>query len=274
MEDVAYCPRDQTPCIVEGGLGECPTCMFTFCSRCKEAYHGGAAECFTGEARLRQVEAEIERIMARGGRLTATQNEKLEKLRRAAEESLSRRAVEKGSRACPACAMPVEKVEGCNKMKCRCGTLWCWACGEDISEASYGHFREGASNCGLWEREALLAWQRQMAAHMHVEGGRGGIVQGEMVRLVNWGRWGAPEDDGGAWRRQGRGRGRGRQQQGDDDGIRIVRCGRCGGQHVKLGGNNHLRCHACTAQFCALCGAAGFRKASDHFGPGGCKQHS
>ena len=150
------------------------------------------------------------------------------------------------------------------QMRCRCGALWCWTCGQDISEESYGHFREGASNCGLWEREALLAWQRQMAG---MEVGRG--IQGEMVRLVNWGRWGAPEE--GAWAR--RRRGGGGQQRGDD-GIRIVRCGKCGGQHVKLGTNNHIRCSACRGQFCALCGAANFRKASEHFGPGGCKQHT
>lgn len=151
-----------------------------------------------------------------------------------------------------------------DKMRCRCGALWCWTCGKDISEESYGHFREGASNCGLWEREALLAWQRQMAG---MEVGRG--IQGEMVRLVNWGRWGAPEE--GAWAR--RRRGGGGPQRGDD-GIRIVRCGKCGGQHVKLGTNNHIRCSACRGQFCALCGSANFRKASEHFGPGGCKQHT
>ena len=113
---MAYCPRDQTPCIVDGNLGECPSCHYAFCARCREAYHGAAAACFTGEARLRQVEAEIKRILDKGGRLTATQNDKLERLRRAAEESLSRKVVEKGSRACPKCAMRVEKTEGCNKV--------------------------------------------------------------------------------------------------------------------------------------------------------------
>lgn len=209
---------------------------------------------------FKQVEAEIQRIMDKGGQLTATQNEKLEKLRRAAEESLSRRVVEKGTRACPKCAMRVQKTEGCNKMRCRCGVLWCWSCGRDITEESYAHFKEGASNCGLWEREALIAWQRQM---LQMEAHRG--IQGEMVRLVNWG----GGEDGG-WRR-----GRRRGARGDD-GIRIVRCGRCGGQHVKMNGNNHVRCAACTAQFCALCGAANFRKAKEHFGvgPGKCPQHS
>jgi hypothetical protein len=218
----------------------------------------------------------MERVMAQqGGRLTATQNERLERLRRRAEESLSRRVVEKGSRACPKCATRVEKAGGCNKMRCRCGVLWCWACGGDITEESYGHFRDGASTCGLWEREALLAWQREVA---RMEVNRG--IQGEMVRLVRWGGrfgGGAPEEEGrGAWRRRG-GRGRRRQQregEEDDGGVCIVRCGKCGGQHVKLGSNNHLRCSACRAQFCALCGAANFRKASEHFGPGGCRQHS
>ena len=70
------------------------------------------------------MEAEIARLMASssGGRsLAPSQNARLEKLRRAAEESLSRKVVEKHARSCPACGMSVEKVEGCNKMRYVCG---------------------------------------------------------------------------------------------------------------------------------------------------------
>lgn len=138
MGDVARCPRCQTPCLTEGGkkeggseggavsggaaagdLGECPQCFFVFCPQCQDAYHAGTP-CYSSEARLKQVEAEIARLMAssHGGKsLAPSQNARLEKLRRAAEESLSRKVVEKNARSCPACGMSVEKVEGCNKMR-------------------------------------------------------------------------------------------------------------------------------------------------------------
>lgn len=144
MEDVAPCPRCQTPCLTEGGrrreggsdegkvdgkgrsktggadLGECPTCNFVFCPQCQDAYHAGTP-CYSSEARLKQVESEIARLMAstQGGRaLAPSQNVRLEKLRRAAEESLSRKVVEKDAKSCPACGMSVQKTEGCNKMRC------------------------------------------------------------------------------------------------------------------------------------------------------------
>jgi len=134
MGDVARCPRCQTPCLMEGGrreggregravdLGECPQCFFAFCPQCQDAYHAGTP-CYSSEARLKQVEAEIARLMAssNGGRaLAPSQNARLEKLRRVAEESLSRKVVEKNARSCPACGMSVEKVEGCNKMRYVC----------------------------------------------------------------------------------------------------------------------------------------------------------
>jgi hypothetical protein len=43
---------------------------------------------------------------------------------------------------CPnkTCRVPIEKIDGCNKVICRCGTKMCYICGCDISDAGYNHF--------------------------------------------------------------------------------------------------------------------------------------
>ena len=54
MSDLVYCPRCETAVIEdEGGdhCGQCTSCMFVFCSICREAWHPGSA-CLTPERRL------------------------------------------------------------------------------------------------------------------------------------------------------------------------------------------------------------------------------
>ncbi|KHJ92112.1 hypothetical protein OESDEN_08009 [Oesophagostomum dentatum] len=42
--------------------------------------------------------------------------------------------VQKNSRKCPQCSIPIQKAEGCNNMVCTmCDTLFCYKCGEIIS---------------------------------------------------------------------------------------------------------------------------------------------
>ena len=61
-------------------------------------------------------------------------------------------------RFCPVCSHGVTKDGGCNKIVCsRCGTKWCWLCGE--SGIDYGHFNvTNGGSCGnrLWEREETI----------------------------------------------------------------------------------------------------------------------
>lgn len=47
-----------------------------------------------------------------------------------------------GSKKCPKCRAFVSKTEGCNKMTCLCGCLFCYVCGEDISDVGYSHFKD------------------------------------------------------------------------------------------------------------------------------------
>lgn len=41
-------------------------------------------------------------------------------------------------RICPTCFNAVERIDGCNKMTCRCNTKWCWLCG--TKDIDYDHF--------------------------------------------------------------------------------------------------------------------------------------
>ena len=76
-----------------------------------ERFRAGVVKDFIARVRQKALGQEVLASLTPGQALVGVVHDELvEKLRRAAEESLSRRAVEKGSRACPACAMPVEKV--------------------------------------------------------------------------------------------------------------------------------------------------------------------
>ena len=48
-----------------------------------------------------------------------------------------------GAKECPRCHAFVSKTAGCNKMHCICDCLFCYVCGDDISNISgggYDHF--------------------------------------------------------------------------------------------------------------------------------------
>jgi hypothetical protein len=40
------------------------------------------------------------------------------------------RVTARGVVQCPVCRVPIERIDGCSYMLCRCGTEFCWPCGE------------------------------------------------------------------------------------------------------------------------------------------------
>lgn len=59
MTDLVYCPRCESAVIEdEGGdnCGQCTSCMFVFCSLCREGWHPGST-CLTPERRLEVLQA-------------------------------------------------------------------------------------------------------------------------------------------------------------------------------------------------------------------------
>lgn len=56
--------------------------------------------------------------------------------RREVEEAMTKALV----RTCPKCGVSIVKSDGCNKIRCRCGTLICDVCKADITSTAYSHF--------------------------------------------------------------------------------------------------------------------------------------
>ncbi|MEW5307671.1 MAG: hypothetical protein WDW36_010049 [Sanguina aurantia] len=142
------------------------------------------------------------------------------------------------TRRCPMCDMGIDKSEGCNKMTClSCGTFFCWKCLSIIE--GYDHF--GRDSCSMFDLEEIQRWNAQMQEHAPP---REAVAEARhMVGLMR------------------------------DLGARPCFCPRCGQQNVKEGGNNDVRCWACSSHFCYLCRSA-FAKSGAHFRAGGCKQHT
>lgn len=42
-------------------------------------------------------------------------------------------AAARGWKHCPHCTRRVEKVDGCNHIRCRCGTSFCYTCGAALT---------------------------------------------------------------------------------------------------------------------------------------------
>lgn len=50
----------------------------------------------------------------------------------------------KDAKHCPTCNQVIQKIDGCNNIKCRCGTFICWVCtaGFKAIEECYNHLRQ------------------------------------------------------------------------------------------------------------------------------------
>ena len=176
MTDLVYCPRCEAAVIEdEGGdnCGQCTSCMFVFCSLCREGWHPGST-CLTPERRLQVLQARAQGDSKMG-------DDARKKHREQMADAMAFRYIEKEGKQCPKCGFGVIKSEGCNKMTCgNCSCYFCYRCGKEIS--GYEHFRDG--NCTLFDMEAIEAWENQMNANFMMAEARGNdaYVQGREVQ--------------------------------------------------------------------------------------------
>uniref|UniRef100_A0A8R7PLB9 RBR-type E3 ubiquitin transferase n=2 Tax=Triticum urartu TaxID=4572 RepID=A0A8R7PLB9_TRIUA len=115
-----YCPYREcsAPLLADSEAGvtavteaECPHCHRLFCVRCAVPWHGG---------------------------ITCNEFQKLGLDERGPEDILLRRLVgREGWQRCPKCQMYVEKSEGCNYIKCRCGYSFCYRCASKLSALNH-----------------------------------------------------------------------------------------------------------------------------------------
>ena len=88
----------------------CPSCAFQSCRECGKESH----------IPYRCGEKEVDEAKTKG-RITV-------------EEAITNAKI----RHCPSCKKPIVKADGCNKMKCACGTLFCYICRKSVK--GYDHF--------------------------------------------------------------------------------------------------------------------------------------
>ncbi|CAD7927622.1 unnamed protein product [Amoebophrya sp. A120] len=237
MTDIAYCPRcaDQKPkpetvaCIIqEDNYCECEKCRLQFCAKCLDVYHPDRAFCEVAPSRAQ--------ILSNQGQ--AAQNR--------VAEAKSLMLINQTSRKCPTCSFAIQKISGCNKMKCEnCRTVFCWQCLKVID--SYDHFRsDNPKSCVLFDQDAIRQWNEEVAR----------LGQAGLQRALQ---------DGA--------------QYVDQNLYERVRCAVCrvvvvrwldNPNHV----NNHLRCPYCRQHSCLYCRRQiSCKPVTAHFQPrGNCPQ--
>lgn len=103
-----YCPFvDCSVTLIDDGgeavtEAECPSCKRMFCAKCNVKWHG-EVEC-----------------------------EEFQKLRLEEDDDLIaiKFAEQMNWKRCPHCRIYVDRIEGCPYIKCRCGSQFCYSCGD------------------------------------------------------------------------------------------------------------------------------------------------
>ncbi|CRG83751.1 TRIAD3 [Talaromyces islandicus] len=86
--------------------------------------------------------------------------------RRQVEEAMTNALL----RTCPKCGVSIVKGDGCNKIRCRCGTLICDVCKADITKTAYKHFTpHGCPTYELDHGQARLVGEVQEARKAAVD---------------------------------------------------------------------------------------------------------
>ncbi|KAK1733860.1 E3 ubiquitin-protein ligase, RNF216-like [Skeletonema marinoi] len=119
----------------------CPECNVMYCTSCNANHTGLTCDEFQRQQTLGKDSKHL------------------------AAEAMSRAC----TRSCPHCGQDYMKSDGCNKIRCKCGKLSCYLCGEKI--ADYSHFcdkmRCDCGKCQLWtsteEMERIDGEKRQQA---------------------------------------------------------------------------------------------------------------
>lgn len=161
------CPRKHcTGMVFREDLTErlvyCRKCKYAFCNNCRKSYHSASIDCAKRDNLVYAgISVEDIQLWIAEGKETPAGNELRcryghELLTKVADEYtmdqmfselLKKEAEDFGQ--CPTCKIVVQRLEGCNKMKCSaCYTPFCYLCGEYLDpDHPYDHFKERESTC-------------------------------------------------------------------------------------------------------------------------------
>lgn len=150
------CPRTNCDTLVFRKPGEymarCTRCRYAFCVNCRKAWHGTYRGCVIHvppDALIKHYLDEADEDEKRDIEFTwgkaniETHVRRLEHMEE--DEKLFRDAMKEANIiACPQCTVPIEKADGCNKIKCaHCLAAFCYLCGTPVSsEDPYAHWRD------------------------------------------------------------------------------------------------------------------------------------
>jgi E3 ubiquitin-protein ligase RNF14 len=154
---VDWCPRDNCamPATSDGvKFAQCQQCQYAFCRLCRKLWHGSAEPCKRGALddliEMYRAATDEERAQMRI-EYSVSVIEQVEYVieiqdRRTKETELSYEWVEDQCARCPQCRSSINKVEGCNHIKCSvCTAHFCYLC----SKGCYGyeHWSEHNGTC-------------------------------------------------------------------------------------------------------------------------------
>ena len=133
LGDVSWCPTPncQYAFIFQAGQDSnnfnCPTCKKRYCLGCRDDYHPG----------------------------NTCQENRAMKNPDAADQMFQDFLKGSKYKQCPSCKVWVERSEGCNHMKCRCGMEFCYSCGSVYKQCDCGLFG------GNWRDAQLSPYRRR-----------------------------------------------------------------------------------------------------------------
>ncbi|XP_078045557.1 E3 ubiquitin-protein ligase RNF14-like [Augochlora pura] len=151
IEYIIYCPSIKCKYAfirdVNNESAICYNCGYCFCTYCYQSYHGEMI-CPIG---LNNKEKIIEEYKSgdkhKKELLIKTYGQK--QIMKLVERQLTDEYLKRHTMCCPKCQTVVQKIGGCNQMKCiHCKANFCWLCGTEITTLNaYDHFLNGNNSC-------------------------------------------------------------------------------------------------------------------------------
>ncbi|CAE8674833.1 unnamed protein product [Polarella glacialis] len=101
---------------------------------------------------------------------------------------LEERMAEASLRRCPnpKCHKPYERTEGCNHIRCPCGTHSCYLCGQEMDKKRpYDHYKDGSQGGGINAQDSRCvvygtpAWAQKSEAAIREEAEEARVPQGQ-----------------------------------------------------------------------------------------------
>jgi len=151
------------------------------------------------------------------------------------DDQINQELIKSKYKVCPKCQVTIDKFEGCNKVTCRCGCIFCYICGKAIT--GYDHFNDSKS-CSLWtyiqtaiipERPRhnvfylLIVFDCVFNKLYIFKISKGQIAVERLLNLM------------------------------PDQKRNAINCPTCAQKNLKMHNNNHIKCWQCTTNFCFCC---------------------